>query len=70
MGIVALSYILPGLNREGAKVVGYEGDVVLIVKGPFISTVIEILERTQEKLRAWATRSGLDIAHVPKNLFN
>lgn len=59
--IVVMDTLLVNLENLGVKVVAYADDVVVMVSGPFLSVISDIMENALGEINSWATGCGLGI---------
>ena len=66
--LLAVNGILRSFDSMGRKVVAYADDIVLLVKGKFLSTIGEIMQVMLGELSAWAKDRGLCVNPVKTEL--
>jgi len=54
LGLANMNSILLSLNQGGVQAVAYADNVVLLVSGPFLDTISNLMEGALRKLSCWA----------------
>jgi len=56
-----MNKILQQLNRGAVKAIAYSDDLVILLSGPFIDTISNIMKRALRRLNDWAKSCGLRV---------
>ncbi|XP_065367256.1 uncharacterized protein LOC135960009 [Calliphora vicina] len=59
--LLAVNSILRTFESKGKKIVAYADDVVILIKGKFLSTISDIMQESLGDLSSWAKTNGLGV---------
>ena len=59
--VLVVNEILEELKLSGARITAYADDVVIIVRGKFLPTISDLLEKSLRTLVNWARKCGLGV---------